>query len=236
MKMHNILALTLVLISCTNKNSESITGEKKIQNIEKKELLNSSLSSSFSPKPTPNLKPEQINFIPLAPALKIVSEVIIKTLDSGLNATSEVLKTCVADSTPTYLFLDCDTFPHIVSSYKDNTGNTYLLITEDGASVENRWVFKIVGEQIENVTTKVWPLFDHKVLANLYKNAGFTNPHYTEDGLRALAHSSYRLLHPRNGESEIQMMEAYPEVDEAKAFAKIRWNGERFELKSEKNK
>jgi hypothetical protein len=191
------------------------------------------LAPPTPPKPqVVYLNPDQISFKALKPLYKILSEQVIKTRDSGAPITADFLNACVPASTPTYILIDCNdlTFPHLASAFPGKNGETFLLITEDGASVENRWVFKVQGEKYVDVTQTAWPELSYKQLAELYAKAGFKNPNYTEAGLKALAHSSYRITHPQNGETTVELMEAYPEQGDAKSFGKLHWNGQSFTL------
>jgi hypothetical protein len=224
------LGLCVLLFSCSKK----VETEAPVVNAGGSDVLKS-MGETVSPPEakTVFLTGDQVNFKTLGPLFRILSEKVIQTRDSGEPVTPEYLKTCVTASTPTYVMLECHdlSFPHFASAFAGKKGEIFLLITEDGASVENRWVFKVVGDQYEDVTKAAWPVLDNKKLATLYTKAGFKNPNYTAEGLHALAHSSYRILHPKNGENEVQMMEAYPEgPEEAKPVAKFIWNGETFSI------
>ncbi|MDH5612122.1 MAG: hypothetical protein OEY66_06660 [Gammaproteobacteria bacterium] len=164
--------------------------------------------------------------------LNDVTEVLIKNniifRDSGENATKEFLSSCIQSQSPTRHILECDDvlFAHYISyfEYVDDK-STIILITEDGASVENRWVFQVRGGKYIDIKDKVWPNITGTVIGQLLiQETG--NAKYTSSYVSSVAHSSYRVLHTMSNILKVQS--GIPDESFGIELGVIEWDGNKF--------
>ena len=167
-------------------------------------------------------KPDRLKQI-----VKVTYNANVIKRDSGAPVTQEFLLNCVKQESLMVFKLECDdvVFPHFISVYKDSNSSMVLLITEFGASVENRFVY---SAKSENLTKALWPAISNSTLSPLLiKQTG--NEKYTVEYIRAIAHSSYRVIHLKSG--KLDVISGLPDASYGIKLGEIQWINDRFVFK-----
>jgi len=147
--------------------------------------------------------------------------------DSGEAVTKRFLLTCLKPQSKRLIKIECSDvlFTHNISTFTGNDNSQIVLITEDGASVENRYV---LSEQGENITANVWPIIPLSELSKLLiKHTGQNK--YTAKYIRQVAHSSYRIIHL--GAGKLNLVSGIPDNWFGTKIGEIKWNGNKFIFK-----
>ena len=150
--------------------------------------------------------------------------------DSGPEFTKGFLAGCIKKQSPTRYKLECDAvlFTHYISYFEHvDDKSTIILITEDGASVENRWVFQFQGGEYIDIKNKVWPNITLKMISNLLvQQTG--DKKYTESYVLSVAHSSYRVSHTAT--DALIVNSGIPDKSWGTRLGEIKWNGHKFKF------
>ena len=147
--------------------------------------------------------------------------------DSGEVVTKSFILSCLKPQSNRLIKIECSdiVFTHNISTFTDSTNSQIILITEDGASVENRYV---ISDKGENLTEKVWPIIPIDELSELLiKHTGQNK--YTANFIRQVAHSSYRIIHLRSG--KLNLVSGIPDDWFGTKLGEIEWNGNKFIFK-----
>ena len=163
---------------------------------------------------------------PLEPLLK--NNIISR--DSGKKVTKEFLSSCLRSQSKFLYTIACDDvlFKHHISFYTRNQdGLPVTLIIEDGASVENRWVFMLQAGEYKDIEHNTWPNISEKTIAELLvEKTG--NAKYTEEYVSSVAHSSYRVTHAAT--EVLDVYSGIPDDSWKTKLGQILWNGKEFEF------
>lgn len=149
--------------------------------------------------------------------------------DSGAPLSREFVTGCMNEKSDQQFVIECDDiiFKHYISFFKDIKNRKVILITRDGASVENRWVYLVDNNTLTDVTKKLWPeIKPQTISALLIKKTG--DQKYTEDYINSVAHSSYRIKHPNNQDSNIEVFSGIPDSSSGLKLGEIHWDGNKF--------
>ena len=160
---------------------------------------------------------------------KLILDQSILRRDSGRPVTVEFIESCLMRDGVSYLVFECEDvlFSHYVSIYKDLDESAVVLITRDGASVENRWVFSVKGGEFIDVKSEFWPEITNETISRaLIKATG--NSKYTGEYISKSAHSSYRLKHPQSSGGHIEVLSGIPDTTFKTRIGEIRWSEGRF--------
>lgn len=152
--------------------------------------------------------------------------------DSGKNVDVSFLQSCLKESSPTYAHFECDdlTFPHFASQF-GGAKEKMVLIIEDGASVENRYLYKVSGTAVTPLNFEEHLALTPSQIAHQTQKA-FNESKYDEAYFQSSAHSSFRMQLPRNGETFIQLMSGV--YDKASIpMGKLKWRGTKLYLVSQ---
>ncbi len=160
---------------------------------------------------------------------KLILDQNILTRDSGAPPTLRFIEDCLRRDGITYFVFECEdvVFSHYVSVYEGQDGSPVVLISRDGASVENRWVFSMREGGFTDVKTELWPdITNSMVSESLIKATG--NPECTEEYVLRSAHSSYRIRHPEPNQSHIDVLSGIPDSSFKTKIGEIHWREGRF--------
>ncbi len=159
---------------------------------------------------------------------------IIGFSDSGKPITKKYLEECINEKTSTYLKLSCNdlTFDHYLVSFKAKNGGHIYFMIEDGASVENRYLWKTLKDDNNEMLKQYWPKMDDaKIAALINKKTGKKS--ITAEAISASAQSSYRTRLPKDGTNFISVYPGdFNGVGDIGEIAKIEWDGKAFVLKN----
>jgi hypothetical protein len=149
--------------------------------------------------------------------------------DSGDEVTKEFLLSCLSSKNPSQFEIKCDDvlFTHHVSYFENRKGSNIALITEDGASVENRWVFEVQGDNYVDIKDKVWPNITDKIISNLLMTQT-GDKKYTAEYVTSVAHSNYRLSYTKS--NSLVVHSGIPDNSFGIELGTIEWNGNQFEF------
>lgn len=156
---------------------------------------------------------------------KLILDQGILRRDSGRPMTLDFIESCLRRDGISYLVFECEDvlFSHHVSIYESPDGSPVVLITRDGASVENRWIFSMKGDTFTDVSSELWPEITNSTISRaLIKATG--NSKYTAESIHRSAHSSYRLKHPESSEGYIDVLSGIPGATFKKKIGEIRWS------------
>ncbi len=148
--------------------------------------------------------------------------------DSGLEVTSQFLSDCLKSTSRSRYQLDCEDvlFIHYISFFESESDSPpIVLITQDGFSVENRWVFEIRENEYINVKDKIWPNITHKMVGDLLIQVTGESK-YTEEFVLAVAHSHYRVTHTPN--DVLIVSSGIPDENQMTKVGEIKWTGRDF--------
>jgi hypothetical protein len=168
-------------------------------------------------------------------------EIIIKFIldnnflfrDSGAPLSRDFVINCIDTIDDRQFIIECDDilFKHYITFFKDNKNRQVILITEDGASVENRWVYVAEEKTLTDTTKELWPVIKPQTLsAILIKKTG--DQKYTEEHINSVAHSSNRIKHPNNQNSNIEVVSGIPDSSWGLKLGEIHWDGNKFLFQS----
>jgi hypothetical protein len=149
--------------------------------------------------------------------------------DSGTPLSRDFVVNCINKIDDLHFEIECEDilFTHYITFFKDIKNRKVILITEDGASVENRWVYQVDNNSLNDITTKLWPEIKSQTLsAVLIKKTG--DQKYTEEYINSVAHSSYRIKHPNNRNSNIEVLSGIPDSSWGLKLGEIHWDGNKF--------
>ncbi len=214
--------LTLVLLSCSKQEGfqKTIDYDSSGGNLSLKEVLEVTTTTLTIKR----RDPVEVNKF----VLKAFSE-MKDTSDSGGSLNKDFIERCVMEKTETYYRIGCDglTFDYFAAIIGE-----ILYIIQDGASVENRIVFQIKNETIERITDPLPNIFTIKKMAELI-NIKFGISEYTEETIKAIAHSHYRTILPKNSEEKmiITSGELGRNDRSYQPLATIEWDGIRPRIK-----
>ena len=150
--------------------------------------------------------------------------------DSGNEVTREYLSSCLKNPSQSRYIIECDDvlFKHNISFFMlaDND-LPVIVITEDGASVENRWVYEVRDNEYIDIKSKVWPNITNKMISELLmQQTG--DKKYTESYVLSVAHSSYRVSH--TSVDALIVNSGIPDKSWGIKLGKIKWNGHDFKF------
>ncbi|HXK23819.1 MAG TPA: hypothetical protein VMS55_14190 [Myxococcota bacterium] len=151
--------------------------------------------------------------------------------DSGATVTRAFLDSCRKDLGPNHVVLECAdlNFPWHISQIPNTGERDLFLISEDGASVENRWVLEYEAGRFRDVTAAGWP--DISIATVSERTIAATGDHkYTETYLEQVAHSPYRIEHPTTATDPITVHTGVPDQTYGTKIGELRWNGTSLEL------
>jgi hypothetical protein len=153
--------------------------------------------------------------------------------DSGSPLSRDFVINCIDTIDDRQFIIECDDilFKHYITFFKDNKNRKVILITKDGASVENRWVYVAEEKTLKDTTKELWPVIKPQTLsAILIKKTG--DQKYTEEYIKSVAHSSYRIKHPNNQSSNIEVVSGIPDPSWNLKLGEIHWDGNKFIFQS----
>lgn len=159
----------------------------------------------------------------------IIKENIIGT-DSGREVTEEFLTRCTEPENPSHFIIKCDDvlFNHYISLYAHRDKKSkVVLISEDGASVENRYIFQFEGKKYSDIKRNVWPVISDKEIGQLLAQ-DTDDRKYTEKYVRSVAHSSYRLKYTSS--NKIEVLSGIPDKTYGTKLGEIKWDGKKFDF------
>ena len=155
----------------------------------------------------------------------------IMSRDSGKKIDLPFVKNCVKEQTETYLQFDCDDllWPHHAVLLE----GAFIYLLEDGASVENRALFKVTNGKLIQKTDNLPNLLTPQKVTSLLNNR-FPNLKMTESRLKKIAHSHYRTRLPKGSEQSFLIFPGELGKENEKLhmvpICKAIWNGQKFEL------
>ncbi len=147
--------------------------------------------------------------------------------DSGKEVTKEFLSSCIKSQNLNRYKLECDDvlFVHFISFFETDDKIRIILITEDGASVENRWVFRVQGNKYVDVKITTWPeITDSEISKLLIQQTN--NKKYSPSFVSSVAHSSYRVQHAVS--NLLKVLSGIPDETYGTELGVIKWNGNKF--------
>ncbi|MCE8023288.1 hypothetical protein [Billgrantia aerodenitrificans] len=163
-----------------------------------------------------------------ADALDLLLKSNIVNRDSGEEVTRRFLSECLSKEGPARYRLECDDvlFVYHISYFDNISGQSEVaLITEDGVSVENRWVFEVGDGVYVDVTEKIWPTITENMIGKLLvQETGDSS--YTAEYIRGVAHSSYRISY--GADTAIMVGSGIPDVSYGVELGRIVWDGREF--------
>jgi hypothetical protein len=161
--------------------------------------------------------------------IKIILNNKIITRDSGAPLSREFLIQCIHAKGNSQFVIDCDdiVFEHYITFFKDYKNRKVILITEDGASVENRWVFVEDKNNHFHITETLWPEISLITLSKLLINKT-GDKKYTEEYINRFCHSPYRIKHPSKRNPNVDVLSGIPDSSEGLKLGEINWNGKIF--------
>ena len=171
------------------------------------------------------------------PNIQLPKEIIailkreIPIRDSGKETSEEFFENCVKQKTQILIEIYCEDVvsPSYISLLEGNP--KYIYYIHDGASVENRDLFKIVDGKITKTEDPFLKLLTSEKIVAL-TNKRFPNLDLTTEKLDMSAHSHYRTRLPRKRGEPITILsgEHGDDIHSYKPIAKAHWNGKTFEL------
>ena len=159
----------------------------------------------------------------------LIQKKIIRS-DSGEEVNKGFLIDCMEKLSSSSYKVECIDviFVHSISYFEKNNKTKIILIIEDGASVENRWVYLVQGNKYVSVKNQVWPkITDSEVSRLLIKHTG--NKKYTHSYIRSVAHSNYRVKHTNS--NILKVSSGIPDENYGTVLGVLLWNGQKFEFK-----
>lgn len=161
-----------------------------------------------------------------------VADILLKSgiigRDSGGEVSSEFLYSCLSSREANLYVLECEDvlFPHYISYFsKDGNEKRIVLIIQEGASVENRWVYDVSGPRPNDIKEKVWPIISPEEISELMiRNT--KNEKYTPRYIRSVAHSNYRTSY--TGKNILTISSGVPDESYGTKIGLIKWNGRKF--------
>jgi hypothetical protein len=165
--------------------------------------------------------------------IKLILDNNILVRDSGAPLSRDFMIQCMHAKGDQQFEIECDDilFKHYITFFKDSKNRKVILITEDGASVENRWVYVMVKNTLADRTTMLWPAINLQTLSNLLiKKTG--DKKYTEEFIDRVAHSSYRIKHPTKQNPNIEVFSGIPDSSWGLKLGEIHWDGNKFQFQS----
>ena len=164
--------------------------------------------------------------------IKIVQEQNIIYRDSGKPVTKQFLENCLKNKTQFHFQIDCTDilFKHDISIFKRNDESQIILITENGASVENRWLFLLEKDKYKNIKNELWPNITSEIISKLLiQTTGDTK--YTKQYINGVAHSMYRTSYLN--QTSISILSGIPNDSFGKKIGSIIWTGKSFNILEE---
>ena len=164
--------------------------------------------------------------------IKLLQEQKIIHRDSGKVITKQFLENCLKNKTKFHYKIDCSDvlFKHYISIFESNDKSQIILITQDGASVENRWLFLYKKDKYKDVKNKLWPNITSQKISNLLiQTTG--NAKYTKKYINSVAHSMYRTSYLN--QTSISILSGIPDDSFGKKIGSIIWNGKSFSILDE---
>jgi len=150
--------------------------------------------------------------------------------DSGQEITREYLAGCLKTSSQSRYIIECDdvNFKYYISCFIRSENNLpIVLITEDGASVENRWVYEVRGNEYIDIKNKIWPNITGKMVSDLLiQQTG--DDEYTERYVLSVAHSSYRVSH--SSTDVLIVYSGIPDKSWKTKLGELKWDGHEFKF------
>ena len=158
--------------------------------------------------------------------LLATSESIGIVRDSGQPVTQKFLEDCSTATGPTHLKLDCPDLTSVfeVTQLGSEGHPTALLVTQDGASVENRWLFVRQSNGFVDVTATAWPQIPVEIISERMI-ATTRDPIYTVKYLRQSAHSLYRVRHPPRSTDPFAVVSGVPDASYGTKIGELYWDG-----------
>ncbi len=150
--------------------------------------------------------------------------------DSGKNVTREFLSGCIKVQNDRQYLLECDDvlFPYHIVIYVDgNSMARVFLVIEDGASVENRWVYKAHDGKFVDIKEAVWPNITDEEISQLLIKAT-SNKKYSPGFIRSSVHSSYRVS--LNKDNTIKVHSGLSDESFGTELGEIKWRRWKFEF------
>ena len=149
--------------------------------------------------------------------------------DSGEEVTRDFISSCIKTASSSHLILQCDDvlFTHYISFFERNDISEIVLITQDGASVENRWVFAEHDGKYKDITGYAWPEISRATVADLLRKVTGSEK-YSAEYVVSVAHSSYRVQYAPAG--LIKVTSGIPDKSWGVKIGEIRWTGEKFQF------
>ena len=149
--------------------------------------------------------------------------------DSGEEVSRDFIGGCIKAVSSSHLILQCDDvlFTHYISFYERSGKSEIVLVTEDGASVENRWVFAGHSGEFKDITSYAWPKISKTTIGKLLREKT-GDEKYSEEYVASVAHSSYRVQYSPTG--SIDVASGMPDKSWGVKIGEIQWNGEVFQF------
>ncbi len=151
---------------------------------------------------------------------------VIRGRDSGEPVTKEFVSNCLKQKRNNHYIIECNDllFTHYLSIFTNSENHKVLLITQDGASVENRWVFLLKENDFIDIKRSSFPDISNSTISRLLINKT-KNDKYTKLFIDSVAHSSYRLIH---NPSNIAIVSGVPDDSFGTKLGTLDWVGNKF--------
>ncbi len=173
----------------------------------------------------------QSNKIPMELLLGIFKSGFIER-DSGKEINISFLDGCLKEQTGAFYLFSCNDLTFDIQAVRlSKIDPTYYLI-ENGASVENRLLFKVSDEVVQILENKLEKIFTEKKMAELI-NKKFSIDSYTEGYIKSVAHSHFRSVLPKKEGGNIVITSGelkYGTDHGYKPLAEVAWKGGEFQL------
>ena len=145
--------------------------------------------------------------------------------DSGNKLSKRQISNCISQQRPSYFVVNCSDllFQYNISIFD----NSYILITQSGASVENRWLFNS-NIHNTNIFDKIWPTIDNSTISEILISKTGDNK-YTTPFINQVSHSKYRISHTSS--NMLTLTSGIPDKSEGISIGKVEWNGKQFVFK-----
>jgi hypothetical protein len=157
----------------------------------------------------------------------------IMTRDSGEALTESFIRKCVNEHTSVYVKFACNDIVFDYNAFLVSANDNIIIITEDGASVENRLLVKVNGDSVEVLDVDFEKLITQEKMAELI-NKKFNVKKYTGEFIRNVAHSHFRLIIPKESGQNIVVTSGelgYGNDHGYKPVAELVWENGQFVLK-----
>lgn len=153
--------------------------------------------------------------------------------DSGAPLSRDFLIKCMHAKGDQHFVIECDDilFKHYITFFRNSRNRKVILITEDGDSVENRWVYVVENNILTDHTSTLWPEINLQTLSTILMKITGDNK-YTEEYIYGVAHSSYRIKHPNKQNPNIEVLSGIPDSSWGLKLGEIYWNGNRFQFQN----